>query len=115
MPFQLENLVFTVCFGITLNPVVSVWYYQMPFFSNGETQVRADGEVAMTTGEEEVGSDGCLPLRQLCRKAGSAVRRAKGSVSSILKGTLAMLTRAPGPAAGSPRRKAVSWAQSVSQ
>ena len=77
--------------------------------------MRADSEIAMTTGEEEVGSDGCLPLRQLCRKAGSAVRRAKGSVSSILKGTLAMLTRAPGPAAGSPRRKAVSWAQSVSQ
>ena len=30
---------FTVFFGISLNPVVSVWYYHLPFFNNVETQV----------------------------------------------------------------------------
>ena len=84
-------------------------------FKNYDPRFRADGEVTMATGEGELGSDCCLPLRQLCRKNGSVVRRGKGLVSSILKGTLAMLTTVLGPVTGSPRRNAVSWAQSVSQ
>ena len=84
-------------------------------FKNHDPRFRSDGEVTMATGEGEVGSDGCLSLRQLCGKDGSVVRRAKGLVSSILKGTLAMLTTVLGSAAGSPRRKAVRWAQSISQ
>ena len=39
MPFLLENTVFTVFSGIIHNPIISVWYYHMPFFSNVETQV----------------------------------------------------------------------------
>ena len=39
MLFSLENSVFTEFFGIIRNPVASVWYYHMPFFSNVETQV----------------------------------------------------------------------------
>ena len=82
-------------------------------FMDYDPRFRTDGEIAMATVEGEVGSTGCLPLRRFCRKAGSAVRRARGAVSSILKGTLSMLTRTPGPAAGSPKCKTVSWAQPV--
>ena len=39
MLFSLKNTVFTVFSGIIQNPIVSVWYYHMPFFSNVETQV----------------------------------------------------------------------------
>ena len=39
MLFSLKNTVFTVFSGIKQIPVVAGWYYQMPFFSNGETQV----------------------------------------------------------------------------
>ena len=38
MSFSLKNTVFTGFSGIVQNPVVSVWYYHMPFFSNVETQ-----------------------------------------------------------------------------
>ena len=37
--FSLKNTVFTVFSCIIQNPVVSVWYYHMPFFSNVEAQV----------------------------------------------------------------------------
>ena len=37
MLFSLKNTVFTVFSGINQNPVVSVWYYHMPYV---ETQVR---------------------------------------------------------------------------
>ena len=36
----IENSVFTVYSGIIQNPVVSLWYYHMPFFRNFEIQVR---------------------------------------------------------------------------
>ena len=39
MLFSLKNTVFTVFTGIIQNPIVLVWYYHMPFFSNVETQV----------------------------------------------------------------------------
>ena len=39
MLFSLKNTVFTVFSCIIQNPIVSVWYYHMPFFSNVETQV----------------------------------------------------------------------------
>ena len=100
-----------------------------------------DGDKAMVTDEMEIGSNCCLPLKQLSKKAKSAFMRTKAddkdhsclplkqllrktksafmktqtSGSSILKGSLALLTRAPGPAAGKPRRRAVSWAKEVSQ
>ena len=82
-----------------------------------DPKFRVDGEAedAMATGEVKIGSDNCLPLKQLSRKAKSAFRRTKTSVSSILKGSLALLTRAPGPAAERPRRKAVSWDTAVTQ
>ena len=38
----LEDMVLKVFFGIFQNPVVSVWYYYLPFLSNIETQVAAD-------------------------------------------------------------------------
>ena len=79
-------------------------------FMNYDPKFRVDSEATMATGEVELGSKGCLPLRQLSRMAGSAFRRIKSSVSSIFKGSLALLTRAPRPAAGTPSRKAVTWA-----
>ena len=39
MLFSLNNTVLTVFSGIIQNPVISVWQYHMPFFSNVETQV----------------------------------------------------------------------------
>ena len=39
MLFSLKITVFTVFSGRIQNPMVSVWYYQMHFFSNVETQV----------------------------------------------------------------------------
>ena len=69
-----------------------------------------DDEAAMAIVEVEIGGGSCLPLRQFFRKAKSAFIRTKSSVSSILKGSLALLTRAPGPAAGTLRKKAVRWA-----
>ena len=39
MLFSLKNTVVTVFSCIIQNPIVSVWYYHMPFFSNVETQV----------------------------------------------------------------------------
>ena len=39
MLFLLKHTVFTVFSGTIKNPIVSVWYYHMPFFSNVETQV----------------------------------------------------------------------------
>ena len=82
-----------------------------------DPKFRVDGEAeaAMATSEVEIGSNSCLPLKRLSRKARSAFRRTKTSVSSILKGSLALLTRAPGPAAERPRRKAVSWDTAVTQ
>ena len=77
-------------------------------FMNYDLKFRVDGEAAMATVEVEIGSDSCLPLRQLSRKARSAFKRTRSSVSSILKGSLALLTRAL-------RRKAVSWAQTVTR
>ena len=81
-------------------------------FMNVDPKYMVDGEAAMATVEVEIGSDSCLPLRQLSRKAKSAFMRTKSSVSSILKGSL---TRTPRPAAGTPRRKAVRWAPAVTQ
>ena len=80
-------------------------------FMDYDPRFRTDGEIAMATVEGAVGSKNCLPLRHFCRKTGSAAKRARGAVSSILKGTLSklsMLTRAPGPAPGLPRRKTVT-------
>ena len=37
--FSLDNIVLTICSGIFQNPVVLVWYYHLPFYSNIETQV----------------------------------------------------------------------------
>ena len=85
-------------------------------FMDYDPRFRADRDVAMATVEGAVGSKNCLPLRHFCRKTGSAAKRARGAVSSILKGTLSKLSmriRTPGPAAGLPKRKTVSWAQSV--
>ena len=39
MLFSLKNTFFTVFSCIIQNPIVSVWYYRLPFFSNVETQV----------------------------------------------------------------------------
>ena len=83
-------------------------------FMNHDPKFRVDGEAAMATLEVEIGSDSYLPLRQLSRKARSAFMTTRSS-SSILKGYLALLTRAPRPADGTTRRKAVSWAQAVTQ
>ena len=83
-------------------------------FMNMDPKYVVDDEAAMATAEVEIGGDSCLPLKQLSGKAGSAFMRTKTSVSSILKGLLALLTRAQGPSALSPRRKAVKWAPAVS-
>ena len=106
-----------------------------------DQKFRVDNEAAMATSEVEIGNDSCLPLKQLSRKARSAFLRTKGGdkgdsclplmqlsrktrsafvrtktlVSSILKQSLALQTRAPGPAARRQRRRAVSWATAVSQ
>ena len=100
-----------------------------------------DGEESMATGEAGDKDDRCLPLKQLARKAKSVFMRTQADdkddsclrlqqlsgktrsafmrtqtlMSSILKGSLTLLTRAQGPAAGKPRRRAVSWATTVSQ
>ena len=82
-------------------------------FMNMDPKYVVDDEAAMATGEVEIGGDSCLPLKQLSGKAGSAFMRIKTSVSSILKGSFALLTRAQGPSAWAPRRKAVRWAPAV--
>ena len=41
MHFSFENFIFTIFSGIIKNPVVSVWYYHLPFLSNIETQVKS--------------------------------------------------------------------------
>ena len=84
-------------------------------FMNYDPKFRVDSEAAMATVEVVISSDSSMPLRQLSRKAGSAFKKTNSSVSSILKGSLALLTRGPGPAARTPRRKTVSWAQAVTQ
>ena len=80
-------------------------------------EVEAEPEWVMATGEVEIAGDSCLLGTRLSRKARAALRRTKTSVSGILKGTLALLSRAPpqGPTARGPRRKAVSWSSSVTQ
>ena len=80
----------------------------------------AEPEWAMATREGQIAGDSCLPVKLLSRKAQAAFARTKSSVSGILKGSLALLTRAPpqGPAArgpGRPRWKAVTWNSAVSQ
>ena len=72
-------------------------------FRSYDSRFRTDEEVAMATSEGEVSNTGCQPLRQFYRTAGLAFRRAKGSVPSILRRTLAMLPGAPELAAGSPK------------
>ena len=80
-----------------------------------DPKFRVGSEAAMATGELEICSDSCLPLKQLSRKARSAFMRTKTLVSSILKRSLALVTRAPGPMARRPRRYAVSWTTVVTQ
>ena len=80
----------------------------------------AEPEWAMATREGQIAGDSCLPVKLLSRKAQAAFARTKSSVSGILKGSLALLSRAPpqGPAArgpGRPRWKAVTWNSAVSQ
>ena len=75
---------------------------------NYDPKFRVDSEAAMATVEVVISSDSFMPLRQLSRKAGSAFKKTNSSVSSILKGSLALQTRAPGPAARTLRRKTVS-------
>ena len=78
-------------------------------------RVEDEADDAMTTGEGKIAGDSCLPVKRLSRKARAAFKRTKTSVTGILKGSLALLTRAPGPAARGPRRKAVSWGSAVTQ
>ena len=83
-------------------------------------EVEAEPEWAMATRESQIAGDSCLPAKLLSRKAQAAFTRTKSSVSGILKGSLALLTRASpqGPAArgpGRPRWKAVTWNSAVSQ
>ena len=82
-----------------------------------DPKFRVDDEAkeAMATAEVKIGSDNCLPLKQLSRKAKSAFKRTKTSVSSILKGSLSLLTRSQRPTAEKPRRKTVSWKTAVAQ
>ena len=37
--FSLENIVFNIFSSILYIPIVSVWYYRLPFYSSIETQV----------------------------------------------------------------------------
>ena len=69
----------------------------------------AESEWAMATGDVEIAGDSCLPFKHLSRKAQAALRRTKTSMSGILEGTLALLSRAPppGPTARGLRRKSV--------
>ena len=80
-------------------------------------EVEAEPEWAMATGEVKIAGDCCLPGKWLSRKARAALRQTKTSVSGILKGTLALLSRVPPPGhtARKPRRKAVSWSYPVTQ
>ena len=39
---SLENIIFNVFSGILLIPIVSVWYYRLPFYSSTETQVMVE-------------------------------------------------------------------------
>ena len=80
-------------------------------------EVEAEPEWAMATAEVEIAGDSCLPGKKLSRKARAALQRTRTSVSGILKGTLALLSRAPppGPTARGLRRKAVSWGSEVTQ
>ena len=83
-----------------------------------KVEVEAESDWAMATGEGEIAGDSCLPIKRLSRKARAALRRTKASVSGILKGTLALLPRAPppGPTARGPRRrKVVTWGSVVTQ
>ena len=77
-------------------------------------------ESSMVTGEAEIAEDSCIPARLLSRKAHAAFSRTKSSVSGILKGSLALLSRAPSerPTArwpGKLRRRTVTWGPPVSQ
>ena len=78
-------------------------------------RVEDEADEAMATGEGKIAGNSCLPVKRLSRKARAAFRRTKTSVSGILKGTLALLSRAPGPTARGPRRKTVSWSLAVTQ
>ena len=77
-------------------------------------RVDDESEEAMTTAEVKIAGN-CLPLKQLSRKARSAFKRTKTSVSSILKGSLSLLTRSQSTTAEKPRRKTVSWETAVTQ
>jgi hypothetical protein len=77
-------------------------------------------ESSMVTREAEIAGDSCLPAKLLSRKAQAAFSRTKSSVSGILKGSLALLSRAPSerPTArwpGKLRRRTVTWSPAVSQ
>ena len=77
-------------------------------------------ESSMVTGEAEIAEDSCLPAKLLSRKAHAAFSRTKSLVSGILKGSLALLSRAPSerPTArwpGKLRRRTVTWGPAVSQ
>ena len=50
MLFSLETIVFAIFFCIIKNPLVSVWYYHLPFLSNIETQVRSIGSLTDNIG-----------------------------------------------------------------
>ena len=77
-------------------------------------RVDDEAEEAMATAEVKIAGN-CLPLKQLSRKARSAFKRTKTSVSSILKGSLSLLTRSQSTTAQKPRRKTVSWETAVTQ
>jgi hypothetical protein len=75
-------------------------------------------ETSMVTGEAEIAEDSCIPARLLARKAHAAFSRTKSSVSGIMKGSLALLSRAPSerPTArwpGKSRRRTVTWGPPV--
>ena len=72
----------------------------------------AEPEWSMVTREGQIAGDSCLPVKLLSRKAQAAFARTKSSVSGILKGSLALLSRDP---TQGPRRKAVTWNSAVSQ
>ena len=60
-------------------------------------RVEDEADYAMAAGEGKIAGDCCLPVKRLSRKARAALKGTKTAVSGILKGTLALLSRTPGP------------------
>ena len=58
-------------------------------------EVAAEPELAMATRVARISGDSCLPVKQLSRKARTALWRTKASATGILKSTLAWLFAPP--------------------